>query len=152
MRARDVIAAINRIINFADLRRQFSFQLSHASRGGGGDNELEVGHPRFDGADEMRTNADFANADGVQPHRVAIRQGLFELGVVLREAFAKTGDPISAPPHPPKVVWRRQRKKYQEQDVVNQSHVVTPKLSAHCSEIRAWGKANVSTKWFVGCD
>ena len=85
-RAVDEFAAVNRIINFADVRGQPAAQLGHAGGRGGGHDDFEVRHARFERADELRAEIDLADADGVQPDDVAVGQRLFEAGVV----FAQT--------------------------------------------------------------
>ena len=97
-------------------------QLGHAGRGGGGDDNFEVRQARFQGANELRADIDFADADGVYPQDLAIGDRLLEFGVVLAETLGETLSPMAAAPHSHKVIWRGQREKDREQDVVKGTH------------------------------
>ena len=70
---------IDRVIKSWNVRRQFAPQFPHAGGGGGGDDELKGGQARFQGADQLRANAHFAHADGVQPENGAVASGGFRL-------------------------------------------------------------------------
>ena len=107
----DISPAVNRIINFADVRGQLALQLAHAGGGGGGDDDLEVGQARFQRADELRADVHLADADGVHPEHVAVGDGLLELGVENAEALPETGLPLAPPPHPQEIIRRRQHEK-----------------------------------------
>ena len=109
-RAGDIAAAVDRIVDLADVVGQLPPQFAHAGRGGGGDDDLEVGQARFQRADELGAEVDLADADGVHPERVAVGDGLLEFGVVFAEPLGEARLPIAAPPHSQEVVRRRQRK------------------------------------------
>jgi hypothetical protein len=49
------------------------------------------------------------------------------------EALAKTGTPVAAPPHPPKVIGRRQHKKNIEQNVIKCAHSKSRSFTASLS-------------------
>ena len=70
----------------------------------------------------MRAKARFADADGMQPEDVAIRQRLLDARIVFAETLGKAGTPVAAPPHPPEIIRRSQREKNYEQDVVKCLH------------------------------
>ena len=114
---------INRVINFADVAGELALEVAHAGAGGGGDDDLEVGKPGFEGANEMGAKIDFADANGVNPEGLAVGDGLFELGVVKGKALAKTRLPVAPPPHPQEIVRGGQEKKHRKQYVVKETHL-----------------------------
>ena len=78
------------IVNFADVRGQMAAQLGHAGGRGGGHDDFDVGQARFQRADELRAEIDFADADGVEPDDVAVRQRLLEVRVVSGRSAGKS--------------------------------------------------------------
>ena len=66
-------------------------QFGHAGGRGGGHDDFDVGQARFERADELRAEIDFADTDGVKPDDMAVGERLFEVRVVMPEALAKTG-------------------------------------------------------------
>jgi hypothetical protein len=118
-------AAIDGVVNLLDVRRQFGVQLTHAGGGGRGDDDLEVGQADLDGGDELSGNVHLADAHRVHPEHVAIGHGLFDLGTEPAEAFAESALPVSAAPHPDKVIRRAEPEKKGEQNIVNDSHAAT---------------------------
>ena len=97
-------------------------QFSHAGRGCRGNHNLDVGHARLQGADELRAKIDFADADGMKPENLAVGQRLLEIPVVISKSFKKTGKPVATPPHPQKIIGRGQPEKKREQDVIERAH------------------------------
>ena len=120
--ATNAASVVYRIIDFADVRGQFALQFAHPRRRSGRDDNLEVRQPRLQRAYQLRANPDLADTDGMHPQRMAVRDRLFELGVIFAEALAKTFLPIAAPPHSHEIIRRRQRKKDRKQDVVEGTH------------------------------
>jgi hypothetical protein len=117
-----VFPPVKGIVNFADVRRQPAAQFGHAGRRGGGNDDFEVGHARLQGADELRAEVDFADADGMQPDDLAVGQRLLEIPVVIAKPLEKTGKPVAAPPHPQEIIRRGQHEKNREQNVVKRAH------------------------------
>src|SRR3989442_1348927 len=72
---------VDGIINLFDVRRQFALQFAHAGRGCGGNNDFEVGHARFQRADELRANVHLATTHGVYPEDLAVTERLFDFGI-----------------------------------------------------------------------
>ena len=99
-------APVNRVVDFADVRRQFALQFTHARSRRRRDDNLEVGEPRFERANELRASVNFTDAHGMGPKHVTIGDGLLEFAVVIPEALAEAALPIAAPSHPHKIVRR----------------------------------------------
>ena len=105
----DEFPSVNRVINLADMSRQSAAQFRHARGRGRGHYEFDIGRTWFKCADELRAEVHLADADGMNPNGMAVGQRLLEFGMVARETFAEARAPVSAPPHPPKIIRRRQR-------------------------------------------
>jgi len=93
---------------------QAAFEFGHAGRGGGGDDDFDVRHPDFQGADELGAQVDFADADGMEPDDLPVGERLLEVGALIGKAFVETRPPVSAAPHPPKVIRRGNDKKHRK--------------------------------------
>jgi hypothetical protein len=96
----DAGTSIDREIDPADVGGQFAFELAHAGRGRGGNDDLEIGHARFDRPDELGAKVDFADAYRMRPQHVAIGQRLLQLRIIFAKALAEAFAPIAAPAHP----------------------------------------------------
>jgi len=119
-------APIHRIIDFADVRGQFAQQLAHAGGGGGGHDDLDVGHAFFQRPDQVSADVDFADADRVHPEHLAVGDGLLQFGVVTAKPLPEPGHPVSAPPHSQKIIGRRQGEEDGKQNVVEDTHFSFP--------------------------
>ena len=75
--APDKTTTIDRIINRADLGREFFSQLPHPRCGGRGDNQLDVGQSRLENLDELHADIRLSDTDSVQPDDVPVADGLF---------------------------------------------------------------------------
>ena len=100
----DEFAAVDGVIDFADCRREALLEFSHAGGGRGGDHDLEVGHARFECADDLHGDIHLAHADGVHPEHVTVGHGLLDLVVVNAKTLLEAVLPISPPPHFEEVV------------------------------------------------
>src|SRR5438128_1111166 len=116
-RAGDAGALVNGIIDLADVAGELALQSLHASGGSSGNDDFEVGQARFQRANELGADVDFADADGVQPEGVAIGEGLLELAVIDSEALIEAAPPIAAPPHPHEVIRRGPDKTQRKENV-----------------------------------
>ena len=121
-RAIDAFPVVDRIVNLLDARRQFSLQFAHAGRGGGGDDDFDVGHARLQCADELCANIHFPDTHGVHPEHMTVGQRLLESGVETAEPLAKAAPPVAAPPHFQKVVRRGETEENRKQNVVKGAH------------------------------
>src|SRR5688500_13707181 len=89
-RSAGVFLAIDRIVNLFDMAWKPLAQFAHPGRGGGGDDDFEVGHARFERTNQLSGDVHFAHADGVNPEHMPIRDGLFEAGGKSSEPLLET--------------------------------------------------------------
>lgn len=143
-RADDAIAPVNGIVNFDDVRGQMMAQFGHPGGCGGGHDDGDIGQARLQCADELRAEIDFADADGVEPDDVTVRDRLHEVCIKTAEALKKTGKPAATPPHSHEVIRRRQHEKNREQNVVKCSHSNIPTGNGLFSHKAAFHAKNVS--------
>ena len=71
-RPRHKPAVVNRVVDLADVVGQLAVQFAHAGRRGGGDDDLEVWHARFQRPDELGADVHLADADRVHPEHVTV--------------------------------------------------------------------------------
>ena len=95
----DKTATVDRVVNPADLSREFSTQLIHCGGGGCGDDQFEVGQPWLENLDELQADVRLTNTDSVQPDDVPVADGLLELGGITAQPLAKTVPPSPATLH-----------------------------------------------------
>jgi hypothetical protein len=99
-------ALINGIINLRDMAGEFPPQFTHAGRGSGGHDNLEIRGAGFQGADKLGAEIHFAYAYCVQPQDLAIGDCLLYLRAVMTKSLGKSMTPVAPPQHPQKVVGR----------------------------------------------
>ena len=121
-RAHDRSTEIDGVVDRGDVRGQVLLEFTHARRRGCADNDLQVGHAGLDGLDELGADVDLADADGVEPDDVPVRQGLFDLRAVFSETLPESGAPVATAPHLQEVERRAQPEKDGEQCCVNYPH------------------------------
>jgi hypothetical protein len=91
-------------------------------RPNGGNNKLETRQSRFQGADQLHANPNFAHADGVQPQYGTGAVGPFDFWSVEGKTLPEPRPPIGAAAHFEKVPRRAQPEENGEQNVVSKSH------------------------------
>ena len=95
----DKSAAINRIINFFDVMGQLPVEFRHPGGGGGGNNDLEIGQPCLDRADQLGGDIDLAHTDRVDPENVTVGNGLLDLRAIPPKTLGKSALPVPPSPH-----------------------------------------------------
>ena len=107
-------------------------QLGHPRGGGGRDDDLEIGQPLLEDIDQLRGHVDFPDTYRVNPEHVPIRHGLLDLGTEPPETLPEPFLPVAPPPHFQKIKGRAQTERDNEQNVVEQPHLIL----ARCRQCR----------------
>src|SRR5262249_15043767 len=112
--AEHVFTAIDRVIDLLDVRRKLPIQFAHAGGSRGRDDDLQIRQARFERADQLRADVDFADADGMNPEDVPIGDRLLDLRAEAAKALAEPFAPLAATKQFQEVIRRSEPEKERE--------------------------------------
>ena len=105
-RAPHAPAAIDRVIHFQNVLRQFFAQLPHPRRSRRRNQQRHPRQTRLQRANQLHAHIHLAHAHRVQPHHAPPRHRRAKRVVVARKPLPKSRLPIPPPPHLPKIKRR----------------------------------------------